>query len=157
MKKTFVTLTTAATLIVAACGNAQSADGVPDSMAALEGTYAGTFLCGLGEMGMTLSLKDAGERAMDDGKEGYRTVSGVINFFPTVSNPDSPAGAFNVSGWVNAGTERFNKLGLEPGDWIDQPENFGTSGMEGMIINGKINGRPTADGCHTLSMRKIAG
>ena len=123
-------------------------------MAEIEGTYAGTFWCDFGEMGMTLSLADAG--AYEDDDTGIRNVTGVLNFFPTLVNPDQPTGAFKVSGWVDADNEYVNQMELQPGDWIKQPENFGASPMEGRLINGVIYGKPTVDGCHKLRMTKLA-
>ena len=145
-----------------------------ESIDKIEGTYAGTFLCSLGEMGMTLSLKDGGIFTPSDfagnpcrsglGKcndnfaiahKGKRKTSGVINFFPTVGNPTAPQGAFEVSGWVNYTSKRFNRMELEPGDWISQPDNFGSAAMTGTLINGTISGKPTAPGCHDLTLQKV--
>lgn len=142
----------------------------------IEGSYAGTFLCSLGEMGMTLSLKDAGEftqidfaghpcrsargRCNDEkviAHKGKRKTVGVINFFPTISNPNAPQGAFHVSGWVDYRTKYIKKMAFEPGEWIEKPDNFGASAMTGRLIGGTISGQPTAPGCHSLKMQKVLG
>lgn len=140
-----------------------------------EGTYAGTFLCSLGEMGMTLTLKDVGAAvSAEDIGQGHcktgsgpcndkqdqeistsRKVTGVINFFPTVGNPKAPKGAFEVSGAVNYASKYLTKFSVVPGKWLDEPEGFGASGMTGTIYNYKISGKPTAPGCHDLTMTKI--
>lgn len=145
----------------------------PD-IAKVEGLYAGTFFCGFGEMGMTLSLKDAGEFTQKDfagdpcrsatgtcneqqvlEHKGKRKAKGVLNFFPTVTNPEAPQGAFHVSGFVEYAYDFFNEMEFEPGEWIAQPENFGASAMTGVLVDGTISGKPTAPGCHTLNMVKI--
>ena len=146
----------------------------PLSVAMAEGTYAGTFLCSLGEMGMSLTIKDEGPATLEDIAEqpcksgagpsndaqnqriaNRRKTTGVLNFFPTVGNPDAPAGAFQVSGWVDYGSKRFQRMQFNPGAWLDKPDNFGASAMTGTLINGVITGKPTAGGCHALRMRKI--
>ena len=146
----------------------------PLKVAMAEGNYAGTFICSSGEMGMSLSLKDTGPASIDMiGEEpcrsgsgpcndaqaarlkDMRTMSGVINFFPTAGNPDAPAGAFHVRGTANYGSKYRTRLELSPGKWIDQPEGFGASGLSGSIVDGKVYGKPTAQGCYTLKMRKI--
>lgn len=147
----------------------------PLAVAQVEGTYAGTFLCSLGEMGMTLTLKDTGAAtsAEDIGQmhcksgagpcndrqdaeiKDSRKVEGVINFFPTVGNPEAPSGAFEVSGSVNYAMKTLIRLRLEPGAWLDQADNFGSAGMTGTLYRGTLNGKPTERGCHDLMMTKI--
>ena len=140
----------------------------------ITGIYGGTFLCSLGEMGMTLSLEFGGFPELKDYpgmpcKSGsgpcndrvnarlkkMRKVEGVISFFPTVGNPEAPAGAFRISGVAEYTSKVTTRLFLDPDDWIDKPDNFGSSGIEGTIVDGKIYGKPTAQGCHTLQMYKI--
>lgn len=131
----------------------------PLTVAQMQGTYAGTFLCTSGEMGMTISLNDIGPVMATDGQNvdsKKRLIGGVLNFFPTVGNPDAPHGAFEMGG--TAQTNRFfTRVKLNPGKWIDKPENFGASGLEGTIVNktGSFNGKPTHSGCHTLKMTKL--
>ncbi len=146
----------------------------PLNVAMTEGTYAGTFLCSLGEMGMSLTLKDAGPATVEDIHQplcasatgtcndrqkieidNSRKVSGFINFFPTVGNPEAPAGAFEVSGSVNYTLPEFKRLQLVPGKWLDKPDGFGASAMTGTIYKNKISGKPTAQGCHELKLTKI--
>ena len=111
---------TAAIFSSAALANADDAS---VDVSKYEGTYAGTFWCNFGEMGMALSLKDAGVSDDKDMAEaGFRSVNGVLNFFPTLANPDMPDGAFKVSGWIHADSKYVNEMELQPGDWIDQPE-----------------------------------
>jgi len=130
----------------------------PLNVAQMQGIYAGTFLCSSGEMGMSLSLGDIGGTINADGKSvnaNKRLVNGVLNFFPTVGNPDAPSGAFEVGGTADV-YSHFTKVKLNPGKWLDKPDNFGASGLEGIISkSGRITGKPTFSGCHTLDMTKL--
>lgn len=143
-----------ATVLFSACATAGADDA--GHMADVEGTYAGTFWCNFGEMGMTLSIKDEGLSEDKDMAEAkFHNVSGVLNFFPTLVNPGQPTGAFKISGWVHASGKFVKEYEFQPGEWIVQPENFGASPMEGRIVNGTIYGKPTVDGCHKLHMVKL--
>ena len=130
----------------------------PLSVVTMTGTYAGTFLCSSGEMGMSLSIKDIGGTINPDGKSidaNKRLINGVLNFFPTVGNPNAPHGAFEVGGTADI-YNYFTKVKLAPGKWLDKPENFGASGLEGMISKtGHFTGKPTVSGCYTLDMTKL--
>jgi hypothetical protein len=86
-----------------------------------------------------------------------RSIGGVLNFFPTASNPDAPSGAFKVNGSAEVGVRGITKINLQPGDWIDRPADFGSSPMTATVRNGKMVGKPTAPGCYTLRMQKLAG
>ena len=151
----------AASLLMAGAATAQEAAPVlkPLSVVQMTGTYAGTFLCSSGEMGMSLSIKDIGPTINADGKSvdaNKRLINGVLNFFPTVGNPDAPHGAFEVGGTADI-YNYFTKVKLAPGKWLDKPENFGASGLEGMIQSktGHFTGKPTVSGCYTLDMTKL--
>ncbi len=130
----------------------------PLAVAQMQGIYGGTFLCSSGEMGMTLSIRDIGGTINPDGKSvnaNTRLIDGVLNFFPTVGNPNAPHGAFEVGGTAEI-YNYFTKVKLAPGKWLDKPENFGASGLEGMISKtGHFSGKPTVSGCHTLDMTKL--
>ncbi|MGJ8562427.1 MAG: hypothetical protein ACSHXY_02635 [Alphaproteobacteria bacterium] len=182
--KTIHKIMTAGAMLVAAISSSSASDQTetqaapvlkPLQVAMTDGTYAGTFLCSLGEMGMTLTLKDVGAAvSAEDIGQGHcktgagpcndkqnqeisrsRKVTGVINFFPTVGNPKAPKGAFEVSGAVNYASKYLTKFSVVPGKWLDEPEGFGASGMTGTIYNYKISGKPTAPGCHDLTLTKI--
>lgn len=128
---------------------------VPEAqISTVEGTYAGTFLCGRGEMGMSLTLVDKGSMEQmcratgscnrHDPNYEKRSLIGVLNFFPTISNPSAPSGAFKLNGHAHHRGQTIVRIFLEPGKWIDQPENFGASGLEATLINGHMSGKPTA-------------
>lgn len=140
----------------------------------IEGIYGGTFLCGAGEMGMTLKLDINGWPELDDFPGGIcrsgsgpcndlqnarlakmRKVSGVINFFPTLGNPSAPKGAFSATGIAEFKTKTLTRLFLYSENWIDESPEFQTSNLEANIVDGKILGAPTAKGCHVLRLHKI--
>jgi len=157
MKKLAVSLISVLSLSGMISVGAQAGDDTSDKMKDVQGTYAGSFWCDFGEMGMSLSIKDNGKPEDEQMSEaGIHNISGVLNFFPTLVNPDMPSGAFKVSGWIDAGNEYVSQLELKPGEWIQQPEDFGASPMEGRLIGGVIYGKPTVDGCHKLRMQKLA-
>ncbi|WP_209347218.1 hypothetical protein [Pontixanthobacter sp. CEM42] len=154
---------------------AQDAAVEQSPIAEITGQYAGTFICGFGEVGMTLSIEDAGPAPFDalpgSCKSGagpcndarairlasLRSISGVLNFFPTAANPDAKAGAFKVSGLAEIANAPAYQIELKPGEWIDKPERFGASAMEATIVDGEMVGKPTAPGCYTLRLRKLSG
>ncbi len=115
------------------------------------GDWAGTYICSAGEQGITLSIDEA---MQVEGAGDTTSLSGVLNFYSTVANPDRPEGAFTITGSVVGDTET-GVLELAPGDWLDEPENWGASGIEGIFLNGRIEGEPTASGCHVLGLRKL--
>lgn len=156
--------------------NAQDSVSVEQSpVAEIVGHYAGTFICGFGEVGMTLTLNDAGPAPFDalpgscktgagpcnDARASrlasLRSISGVLNFFPTAANPDATAGAFKVSGLAETSRAPAYQIELKPGEWIDKPERFGASAMEATILDGDMVGKPTAPGCYSLKLRKLRG
>ncbi|MDN3645852.1 hypothetical protein QWY75_06505 [Pontixanthobacter aestiaquae] len=141
----------------------------------ITGHYAGTFICGFGEVGMTLTINDAGP-APEDALPGQcrsgagpcndarafrlaslRSIDGVLNFFPTAANPDAKAGSFKVSGLAEIANAPAYQIELKPGEWIEKPERFGASAMEATIVDGEMVGKPTAPGCYTLRLRKLSG
>lgn len=150
-----------------------SAKDTPAGRFAYEGEFAGTFICSRGEMGMTLSLQDAGPASEEtvrnlcrsasgscndakaEGLAEKRQVEGVLNFFPTSGNPDAPAGAFRVHGMVDPRISPAFEIELSPGSWIDQPVGFGASAMVATLVDGEMVGKPTAPGCHTLKLRQL--
>lgn len=148
---------TIVTMALFSTGLSASAGDPENHMSGVEGLYAGTFWCEFGEMGMTLTIKDEGLSADTDMAEAnFHNVSGILNFYPTLVNPSMPSGAFKISGWVHAKGKFVQEYEFKPGDWIDQPKDFGASPMAGRIINGKVYGKPTVEGCHKLELFKMA-
>jgi len=155
MKKLFLAM---GILAISFPASAQTANLKPLNVVQMEGTYAGTFLCSSGEMGMSLNLHDIGPTIKPDGKgvnTDKRLITGVLNFFPTVGNPSAPHGAFEVSGTADVYSQ-FSKIKLNPGKWLDKPDNFGASGLDGIVSKaGHFTGKPTVSGCHSLNMTKL--
>lgn len=141
-----------ATLLSIGNAHAQQKQLRPLKVISAEGTYAGSYLCDTGEHGMTMTLKSISDMA--NMKEEH-IVQGVVNFFPTVGNPGGPAGAFEVSGTIQFHGDTASDLILKPGKWVVKPENYQTSGLRVWTLNGKMFGKPTIAGCHSLKMTKI--
>lgn len=131
----------------------------------LSDVFAGTFQCALGTMGMSLQLHDTGPLPRDcdpDCAEASFThaIDGIVHFFPTVSNPNAPEGAFTARGTVGysyAAGKTMATIAMEPGEWIMQPENFGVSGLKlSIFFDGRtvlnMSGSPTAEGCHDMML-----
>lgn len=154
-----------ATLCFSAAASAQTVrEPEPSEISALEGTYAGTFLCDSGEMGMSMTLRDTGPLEYrcrsatgrcNTERKGKHELDAIINFFPTLNNPNAPSGAYRAHGEVNYRIKLLAQITLEPDVWIDQPEKFGASGLEASIVKGNVYGKPTAGGCLKLRMRKL--
>ncbi len=156
MKK--ILLIAVASLLLTHGSNAQTLK--PLTVAMVDGTYAGTFMCSSGEMGMSLTLNDVGA-VMEPGVN-KRLISGILNFFPTVTNPDAPTGVFEVGGvadYENADLKYTAHVQLEmkPGKWLVKPEGFGASGLKAKVWlkNYTVIGTPTASGCYTMHLQKL--
>jgi len=162
--------TTIASLFVVAMSSGLQADTAPTTNEPFLNAfpaYAGTFLCAAGEMAMTLQLTDTGPlpRECDPDCDTVQTqhgVEGIIQFFGTVSNPDAPEGAFKAKGTAQYGFSDvmgIATVNMDPDSWIDQPDNFGSSGLTMMVAyqsgdvpNFEIAGRPTAEGCYEMHL-----
>ena len=146
----------------------------PEQAAAIDGTFAGTFLCNTGELGMTLTLKDAGAATPRDLKKtpcrsgagpcndreaarlkNARKLTGVVNFFPTVGNPKGAAGAFRVVGALEYVPPAINRISLRPDVWLQRSSALGATGLTGTMIDDRIHGTPTADGCYALRLHRL--
>ena len=139
----------------------------------IAGTYAGTFICSFGEMGMSLSINTVApapfnalpgscksgagpcNEARASRLASLRAIDGVLNFFPTAGNPGAPSGAFRVSGLAETAAAPDYQIELSAGEWIVQPLGFGSSAMTANLANGVMTGTPTAAGCTSLKMQKI--
>ena len=124
----------------------------PLKVISAEGTYAGSYLCDEGEQGVIMTLKSISDTPDD---KDMHSVSGLINFFPTVGNPSAPVGAFEVNGTIQFHGDTASDLILQAGKWVQQPENYQASGLRVWMLNGKIFGKPTIADCHSMKMTKI--
>lgn len=123
-----------------------------------EGTFAGTYMCSLGEQGLVVEIAEVKDEADE---EGWHEAYGRLQFFSTMSNPDRPEGAFYMNGRVNPVLLEENiqmaKIEMLPGDWIVEPDNYGSAGITGTIVNGSMQGKVEGGtSCVGLSASKVA-
>lgn len=165
--KRFLTACLASAFVVACTpapeSNAQeassSAVAPPSELAKYTGVYAGSYVCSLGENGITISIDTivdlVGAETEQTGK-----VEGRLWFYDVAGNTGHPKGAFKLSGTIT-GTE----IDLEPAGWIsDEPMNWGAAGVEGqfvdlsadMMLVGKPTGFGTA-GCSEFVLQRLEG
>lgn len=141
----------------------------------VSGNYGGTFLCAKGEMGMTLSLIEGELATLEDmGRDPCRSgrgpcndkqnamlaktykLNGVLNFFPTLGNPNAPKGTFKVWGSSYYSGKYMTEITLFPGEWLDKPTDFGASGLTAHLMSdGVMLGKPSAQGCSELKLTKL--
>ena len=124
------------------------------------GVYAGTYLCGKGENGMTISIDSVVDLVgVEDGP--MAKVDARLWFYDTTGNPDHPKGAFKLTGTLSE-----TELSLSPAGWIsDAPSDWGAAGVKGIIIleddgPDELYGEPTGVGtwsCHEFQLTKLEG
>ncbi|GLS21763.1 hypothetical protein GCM10007874_47800 [Labrys miyagiensis] len=107
---------TAPALLLAMMVPALAADGksVP-----LTGTWKGSYLCGQGLTGLTLSLD----------QQSGEAVLGTFHFYPLPSNPAAKEGCFAVAGHIFEDKRVF----IGASTWITQPKDYITVDLEGRI------------------------
>ena len=128
-----------------------------EGLKTLPGTYAGDYFCrNTGAHGLTLKVE---AMAGTDMTAGAYPVSATLWFYPLMSNPDAPKGAFYMEGTL----DEFGQLQLLPTDWIEQPSNYGAAEIDGAydaddkVIRGKPAGRgAAATGCLALNLTRLA-
>lgn len=166
MKK-FLTAFLAASFLVACSEAPESvADETPTApqlsesqFAKYTGVYSGSYVCSLGENGITISIDTIVDLI---GAEGGPTgkVDGRLWFYDVMSNPGHPSGAFKLSGTItDAGFD------LEPVGWITiEPDNWGAAGIEGEFVDlgavMNLIGQPTGfgtAGCEGFALKRLEG
>lgn len=123
------------------------------------GVYAGTYVCALGENGITVSL-DRAEGITEAAVMGMYNTDARLWFYDTAGNAGHPSGAFNLSGMLRGIT-----LKVSPTDWIsDVPSNWGAAGISAEFLeeDGDIylEGRPTGAGteaCERFRLKRLQG
>ena len=128
-----------------------------DGLEALPGTWAGDYFCtGSGQHGMTLLVDPLGEKA--DAEAAY-PVTATLWFYPLMSNPGAPKGAFRMEGTMGP----VGDLDLKPTEWIEKPSNYGAANIEGVFdyIDDEIRGLPAgrgaeATGCKAMHLTRLA-
>jgi len=101
-----------------------------DTRPTLTGNWQGTYVCGQGVTGLTLTIT----------KQSGATFSGTFHFFPVVENPNAKEGCFAVSGHFVTARRVF----VGGSTWISRPENYVTVDLDGQVspdgrgISGKV-------------------
>lgn len=148
---------TLAVLAGAAFADDSETEGPAEGLKTLPGTWAGDYFCtGSGQHGMTLLVYPLAEP--DDGVEAY-SVTATLWFYPLMSNPAAPKGAFHMEGTMSGDGE----LDLMPTEWIEKPSNYGAASIEGVFdyFDDEIRGLPAgrgaeATGCKALHLTRLA-
>jgi len=132
-------------LLAGGTGHAQSGGRSPtDDGAAVIGPWVGTYTCGQGLTGISLTITEA--------REGV--AEALFHFYAVPDNPGVPTGCFLQSGTFDPGTRRIT---LRGGRWLLQPPNYLTVGFSGQIdrngaiLTGKVIG---PRGCTTFRMER---
>jgi hypothetical protein len=86
----------------------------------LDGKWVGTYICGQGITGLTLTLSTASTG-----------ISATFEFYPTPKNPNIPSGTFSLAGQFT----EDGSFSLEPKSWIIRPKGYGMVGLVGNINN----------------------
>ncbi|MCX5410421.1 serine/threonine-protein kinase [Streptomyces sp. NBC_00059] len=86
----------------------------------VEGEWRGTYRCGQGETGLTLTITDT------DG-----ALTATFDFYPIDSNPDVPRGSFAMRG-TRVGT----RMDLYGDHWIARPEDYLMVGLSAEFAGG---------------------
>jgi len=101
-----------------------------DTRPALTGNWQGSYICGQGVTGLTLTIN----------KQSGATFSGTFHFFPLAKNANAKEGCFEVTGhFVSA-----NRVFVGGSTWISRPENYVTVDLDGQVgpdghtIKGKV-------------------
>lgn len=142
----------------------------------IKGTFAGTMQCHDNEVGLTLTLQMDGYPTWEDFPGGLcrsgsgpcndrqekrlskmRNVSGMINYFPTLSNSEYSSGAYSVEGVAEHITNDQTKIFLNPGGYslkrngIDRHE----SSLEARFSDGILDGKFYSGICANFRLNKI--
>jgi outer membrane protein OmpA-like peptidoglycan-associated protein len=128
-------------LIAAIAALSQAAAG--DSRTVL-GEWVGTYTCGQGLTGLTLTIAEATPAS----------ATAVFHFYADPSNPKVPEGCFRMSGSYDPGG---GQLKFKGGDWLLRPSGYrvvsfeGSVDAEGRRFEGLVKGPP---GCTTFDLAR---
>ncbi len=109
---------------------------------ALTGLWAGTYTCGQGVTG--LSLKMTGDE--------LGNVAAIFEFYADPLNASVPEGSYSMTGKY----QDSDALVLIAGDWIVQPQDYGTINLDG-VVNGESYAGviPDFEGCSFFELEKV--
>ena len=126
--------------VCAGAALAQPAD--PPALAALAGSWQGSYTCAQGLTGLTLQV----------GAEKAGAAPVMLSFYPVPANPAVPRGSATFRGTLSGGTVR-----LTPVAWAVQPAGYEFTDFAGplpkaggSVFSGTVNGSE----CTTFSLRR---
>ncbi|MEU3609813.1 hypothetical protein AB0E83_30880 [Streptomyces sp. NPDC035033] len=111
------------------------------------GEWRGSYYCGQGQTGLTLTISRNGG-----------ALTATFEFYPLASNPDVPRGSFAMRG-----THTGTRMDLSADHWLERPENYLMVGLSAEIAGKspqKITGTVTdadgaeSDSCTTFTVEK---
>jgi len=82
----------------------------------ISGNYVGTYKCGQGTTGLTLSISQ---------NNNAPELDAEFNFYPVTSNLNVPSGSYLMKGTING-----QKISLKGTEWIQQPDGYGMVDIE---------------------------
>jgi hypothetical protein len=109
------------------------------------GTWTGSYHCGQGETGLSLTVRDAG---------GDR-LTALFHFHPLPANPGVPEGCFRMDGIRNRAT---GAVEFAPAEWLVRPQGYVGVGLIGWIMpDGTVfQGGVAGPGCSSFTLRRAA-
>ena len=133
-------------VVVAAALTASAVRAEEAAETSIIGPWVGTYTCGQGLTGISLTITEA--------REGR--AEALFHFYAVPENPGVPTGCFLQSGTYNAETRRVT---LRGGRWLLQPPDYVTVGFSGQLdragrrLTGKVIG---PRGCTAFRMERRA-
>lgn len=112
------------------------------SISAVIGQWRGTYVCGQGETGLTLTISFA----------GFNKVNAVFAFYPVRGNPDVATGTS-----VKVGVYTDGHLTLQHDRWIKRPDGYGAVDLSADIAAASprtMTGKILSSSCKTLTLTK---
>ncbi|MFT3660470.1 MAG: protein kinase [Gordonia sp. (in: high G+C Gram-positive bacteria)] len=113
------------------------------TLAALDGTWRGTYTCNQGKTALTLTFRDGGDR---------KTIA-TFQFGPTSENTEVPYGSYDM-----IGVRLTDDVVLTPFRWNERPGDYEMVGLvvDGPITEGigELTGTVAYTGCTTFTVRR---
>lgn len=109
----------------------------------LAGKWTGTYVCGQGQTGLKVTIKDwVSEKEM----------SGEFHFYPLdATNKRAAEGKFEIFVSYNPSSKN---IVARPGPWIEKPSGFFTVGFRGNVKGGDIVGVIDSSGCGSMKVTR---